>query len=104
MQHALPPAPAAAAVDLGVADLAGEETPLADRSTKAWVGFGFVGAITLNLVYYVSFLPLGLAHSLTFESLLRTSCLTGLWCGLVGVVLALNLPEQWRAYRVRKLR
>jgi hypothetical protein len=29
--------------------------------------------------------------------------LTALWCGLVGTVLALDLPARWRAYRVRKL-
>ena len=77
---------------------------VADRSAKSWAAFGAVGALALTTVYHLALLPLGLASSLTLSSLLRTSVLTGLWCGLVGVVLALDLPKQWRAYRVRKLR
>jgi hypothetical protein len=77
---------------------------VADRSAKSWTAFGVVGALVLTTVYHLTLLPLGLASSLTLSSLLRTATLTGLWCGLVGVVLALDLPKQWRAYRVRKLR
>ncbi len=77
---------------------------VADRSAKSWAAFGAAGALVLTTVYHLTLLPLGLAASLTLSSLLRTAALTGLWCGLVGVVLALDLPKQWRAYRVRKLR
>jgi hypothetical protein len=77
---------------------------VADRSAKSWAAFGAIGALVLTTVYHLTLLPLGLASSLTLSSLLRTATLTGLWCGLVGVVFALDLPKQWRAYRVRKLR
>jgi hypothetical protein len=77
---------------------------VADRSAKSWAAFGAVGALVLTTAYHLALVPLGLASSLTLSSLLRTAALTGLWSGLVGVVLALDLPKQWRAYRVRKLR
>jgi hypothetical protein len=49
-------------------------------------------------------MPLGLASFLTFSQLAWSALLTGLWCGIVGTVLALDLGKYWRAYQVRKLR
>jgi hypothetical protein len=77
---------------------------VADRSTKAWVGFGAVGALVVTLVHEVALLPLGLGTSMTVPHLLRTTVLSALWCGLVSIVLALDIPTRWRAHRVRKLR
>ena len=77
---------------------------VADRSAKAWAGFGVVGAIVVFFAHYLALLPLGLAPTFTAAHLIRTALFTGAWCGLVQIVIALNLPSQWRAYRVRKLR
>jgi len=77
---------------------------IADRSTKAWIGFGAVGALVVILVHEVALLPLGLGTSMTVPHILRTAILSALWCGLVSAVLALDIPKRWRAYRVRKLR
>ena len=77
---------------------------VADRSARAWAGFGVLGAIVVFVTHYLALLPLGLAPTLTATHLIRTALFTGAWCGLVKIVLALNLPSQWRAYRVRKLR
>jgi hypothetical protein len=77
---------------------------VADRSPKAWAGFGAVGAVIVTLVQRLAEVPLGLANSLTLEAVLWSSLLTGLWCGVVGVFLALDLGKRWRAYRLRKLR
>ena len=77
---------------------------VADRSAKAWAVFGAVGALVVTLVHEVALLPLGLGTSMTVPHLVRTTILSGLWCGLVNVVLVLDIPTRWRAHRVRKLR
>ena len=77
---------------------------VADRSSKAWAGFGVVGALVVTIVHHLALLPFGLATSMTVPHLARTALFSGLWCGLVSAVLALDLPKRWRAYRVRKLR
>jgi len=77
---------------------------VADRSAKAWIGFGAVGALVVTVVHEVALLPLGLGTSLTARHLVHTTILSGLWCGLVIGVLALDIPARWRAHRVRKLR
>ena len=77
---------------------------VADRSPRAWLGFGSVGAAVVILVQRLAEWPLGLTTSLTVENLLWSTLLTGLWCGLVGTALALDFAKHWRAYRVRKLR
>lgn len=77
---------------------------VADRSAKAWAGFGATAAAVVFVVHHLALLPLGLASSFTAMHLIRTTLLTGAWCGLVKIVIALDLPSQWRAYRVRKLR
>jgi len=77
---------------------------VADRSAKAWAAFGAVGALVVTLVHQVALLPLGLGTSMSLPHLVRTTLFSGLWCGLVSAVLALDLPKRWRAYRVRQLR
>ncbi|MDX2437484.1 MAG: hypothetical protein QNL88_10580 [Acidobacteriota bacterium] len=77
---------------------------VADRSPKAWVGFGLIGAAIVTLVHRAALVPLGLPFSLTLGHWLRLVAFTGLWCGLVGAILKLDFPGQWQAYRSRKLR
>lgn len=84
--------------------LYGLASVVADRSPKAWAVFGAVGALVVILVQRLAVMPLGLASFLTFSQLAWSAALTGLWCGFVGTVLALDLGKHWRAYQVRKLR
>jgi hypothetical protein len=77
---------------------------VADRSPRAWAAFGAVGAVVVILVQRLAVIPLGLSTFLTFSQLLLSAVLTGLWCGIVGMFLALDFGSHWRAYRVRKLR
>jgi cell shape-determining protein MreD len=84
--------------------LYGLASVVADRSSRAWAAFGAVGAIVVILVQRLAVMPLGLSPSLTFNQLLWSAILTSLWCGFVGLVLALDFGKHWRAYRVRKLR
>jgi hypothetical protein len=77
---------------------------VADRSPKAWAGLGLVGAVVVTLVRQATLVPLGVPFSLTLVHWLRSVLLTGAWCGLVGVILAFDLPTRWRSHRARKLR
>ena len=79
-------------------------TVVADRSPKAWAGFGAVGALAVVMVHQLAMLPLGFELSATLPQLLRTALLSGGWCGAVGIVLGLDLPQRWRVLRARKLR
>jgi hypothetical protein len=89
----------AAAVALGLV------VPLvADRSPRAWLVFGALGAACFILVRHLALLPLGLATDLTWSYLLTSVVLTSSWCGLVGWLIALDLPSRWRSHRARKLR
>ena len=67
--------------------LFGLASVVADRSPRAWAAFGAVGAVVVIVVHNLSLVPLGLATSLTAHHLAWSALLTGLWCGLVGVVL-----------------
>ena len=84
--------------------LYGLASVVADRSPRAWLAFGAVGTLVVILVQRLAVMPLGLATSLTVRNLMWSVLLTGLWCGLVGTVLAFDLGKHWRAYRLRKLR
>jgi hypothetical protein len=77
---------------------------VADRSPRAWVVFGALAAACFILVRHLTLLPLGLAADLTWAYLLSSVVLTSLWCGLVGWLIALDLPSRWRSHRARKLR
>ena len=77
---------------------------VADRSPRAWFAFGAIGAALMIVVRHLALLPLGLASDLTTRSLLTSVFLTSIWCGLVGWIIALDLPSRWRAHRARKLR
>jgi hypothetical protein len=80
-------------------------TPLvADRSSRAWLAFGALGATLVIVVRHLALLPLGLSTGLTLRSLATSVVLTSLWCGLVGWLIALDLPQRWRRHRARKLR
>ena len=84
--------------------LYGLASVVADRSPRAWAAFGAVGTLVVMLVQRLAVLPFGLATSLTVQRLVWSVLLTGLWCGVVGAVLAFDLGKRWRAHRVRKLR
>jgi len=75
-----------------------------DRSPRAWVAFGALGTVIMVLTRHLALIPLGLPTAVTFRSLALTVLLTAGWCGLVGWLLALDLPTRWRAFRARKLR
>ena len=77
---------------------------VADRSPKSWAAFGAIGAAVFLVVQRLAMLPLGLGISWNLPSMIRTVLFTALWCGAVGTVSSLDLPNRWRAYRVRKLR
>lgn len=83
----------------------GAVVPLvADRSPRAWLAFGALGAAIVILVRALALLPLGMATGLTSRSVLISVVLTAVWCGLVGWILALDLPSRWNTYRARTLR
>lgn len=84
--------------------LYGLASVVADRSPRAWVAFGFIGTIVVVLVQRLAVAPFGLAASLTVQHLVWSALLTGLWCGFVGTVMAIDFGARWRTYRVRKLR
>ena len=77
---------------------------VADRSPRAWVGFGAVGTIVVLVVQRLALLPLGLGTSWNLPSMIRTVLFTALWCGVVGAISTLHLQKHWHAYRARKLR
>lgn len=84
--------------------LFGLASVVADRSPVAWAAFGAVGAVVVLLVHGLAVMPLGLANFFSLSQLVWSAILTGLWCGFVGTILALDLGQHWRAYQVRKLR
>ncbi|MEE4270938.1 MAG: hypothetical protein V2I67_04650 [Thermoanaerobaculales bacterium] len=89
----------AAAVAIGLV------VPLvADRSPRAWLVFGALGAALVIVVREAALLPLGLAGGLSWRSTAVSVSLTALWCCLVGWIIALDLPSRWLRFRSRKLR
>ena len=76
----------------------------ADRSPRAWFAFGAFGAGIMIVVRHLCLIPLGLSTDLTLRYILTSVVLTSCWCGLVGCVIALDLPTRWNARRARKLR
>lgn len=77
---------------------------VADRSSRAWAAAGALGALVMVLAHSLSLLPLGLPSPLSLEMVLRTMVLSAAWCGLVGWLVRLDLPNRWQLYRSRKLR
>ncbi len=77
---------------------------VADRSPRAWVGFGAVGTVVVLVVQRLALLPLGLGTSWNLPSMIRIVLFTALWCGVIGAVSTLDLQKHWHAYRARKLR
>jgi hypothetical protein len=77
---------------------------VADRSPRAWFALGAGGSLVFLSVRYLTLLPLGLATPVPWPTLVRSPLLTGAWCALVGLLLALDLPARYRRWRARKLR
>jgi hypothetical protein len=77
---------------------------VADRSVKAWFGFGMAAALLLAATRAAALAPLGLSLGLTPWRLLVYTVATGLWCALVGWLRTLDLPSRWRVWRARRLR
>lgn len=77
---------------------------LADRSTRAWAALGGLGALLVALTRAAAELPLGVLSPFGLDHVLRSVALTAGWCGLVGFLLGLGLPDRWRRYRARRLR
>ena len=80
------------------------QTIVADRSPKAWLAFGAIATAVVLEVYRLALLPLGVSRPLRWIDLAISVAATALWCGLVGWLLALDLPRRWRVWRARKLR
>lgn len=77
---------------------------IADRRPKTWAAMGAVGAAVVLVMHAAAVLPLGLEPHLSLMHGLSTAMVTGLWCGLVGWVVLLDLPSRWIQYRARRLR
>jgi hypothetical protein len=77
---------------------------VADRSAKAWFLFGVAGTLALVAVRNVALTPLGVPVAWSWTSLGLGGLLTGVWCGFIGWVRALDVPQRWRVWRTRKLR
>ena len=77
---------------------------VADRSLRAWVAFGGLGTAVMIVARHLALIPLGLETDLTLRYFLTCVVLTSLWCGLVGWIIALDLPTRWNVHRARKLR
>jgi len=77
---------------------------VADRSPRAWLAFGALGAALVIVVREVALLPLGMTGGLSWRSAAVSVSLTAGWCCLIGWIIALDLPSRWLRYRSRKLR
>lgn len=76
---------------------------VADRSPRMWAALGALAAAAVHLVHELALLPLGVATPLRWRTLVVSVALTGLWCGLVGWSLTLDLAGRWAHYRRRRL-
>ena len=74
-----------------------------DEFELRWVFIAF-GLFLVLAALALALLPLGLSAAIDPMELVRTALLSGAWCGAVGMVLALDPPKLWRAYRARRLR
>ncbi len=77
---------------------------VADRSPAAWTLFGGLTALLVVLGRHLLLVPLGLAGDLSLTSLALAAALTGVWCGLVGWLRAVNPAARVHEYRSRRLR
>jgi hypothetical protein len=77
---------------------------IADRTPKAWLALAAVATVVVIEVHRVALLPLGVSRPVGWIDLLLSAIVTAGWCGLIGWLLALDLPKRWHAWRARKLR
>lgn len=77
---------------------------VADRTPKAWFAFGGLAAAVVLAVHRLVLLPFGMHAGWRPLDLGLSVVATAAWCGLVGWVLAMDLPSRWRSWRARKLR
>lgn len=77
---------------------------VADRTPRAWFAFGGLGAVLLFSIRELTLMPLGLGGSLVWPAVGLSAALTATWCGIVGWIIAIDLPSRWRRRRSRKLR
>jgi hypothetical protein len=77
---------------------------IADRRPRTWAGMGAIVAVVVLVVHHLALRPLGLAPDLGPLAVVASAVATGLWCGLVGWVVLLDLPARWVRYRARRLR
>lgn len=75
-----------------------------DRSPRSWFVLGAVGSAVVALVRGVALFPLGVGTVGSWRWIGSSTVLTGLWCGLVGWIISMDLPSRWRVYRARTLR
>ncbi|HHQ48781.1 MAG TPA: hypothetical protein ENK19_07850 [Acidobacteria bacterium] len=75
-----------------------------DHTARSWALIGAGGALVVAGVRYLALLPLGLAAVPRPVDLGVMAFSTGLWCGLVAVLLGLDLPARIRSFRRSRLR
>ncbi|MCG6962992.1 MAG: hypothetical protein LJE95_06965 [Acidobacteria bacterium] len=76
---------------------------VADRSPRMWAALGALAAASVHLVRWLALLPLGEAAPVRWSWLAVSMTLTGLWCGIVGWSLTLDLTARWARYRRQRL-
>lgn len=77
---------------------------IAHRGPATWFGFGAAGAVVVVWARQLSWWPLGLAEPLSWVFQVRVALLSGVWCGVVGLMLSLDIPGWWVRRRRRALR
>jgi hypothetical protein len=75
-----------------------------DRSPRSWLALGAAAALTVTAVRAASLFPLGIRGFPAWRDVAAAIALTAAWCGLVGWLIALDVPRRWRVYRARTLR
>jgi hypothetical protein len=77
---------------------------LVDRSPRAWVAFGALATVVVLVTRWIALLPLGYSYPIWNLASLEVVAFTGLWCGVIGWLLRLDVQTRWNEYRVRRLR
>lgn len=96
--------PGAVAWSAGALVVAWLGSLIAHRGPATWLTFGAIGALVVLWVRQLALWPLGMALTLGWAFQVRVVVLSGLWCGLVGVGLTLDVTGWWHRRRRRVLR